>query len=149
MKEQTINLWDTTGDAICITTNGVINHLGLAIMGGGVALEAVTRYPEMAEELGYLLQLQGNHVYLLQEAKPVGLAPFAIFSFPTKTHPYMKSDPLLIVRSARELISLCDDYGYEDIYIPRPGCGLGGLDWEDVKPLLSEILDDRFTVVTT
>lgn len=34
------------------------------------------------------------------------------------------------------------------ILLPRPGCGAGELRWEDVRPILSEILDDRFTVIT-
>jgi len=34
------------------------------------------------------------------------------------------------------------------VYLPRPGCGYGYLDWEIVKKELEPILDDRFIVIT-
>jgi hypothetical protein len=36
----------------------------------------------------------------------------------------------------------------ENVLVPRPGCGNGQLDWEDVKPILLDHFDDRFIVVT-
>ncbi len=35
----------------------------------------------------------------------------------------------------------------DKVYLVRPGCGNGQLKWEDVKPLIAPILDDRFIVV--
>lgn len=34
------------------------------------------------------------------------------------------------------------------VVMPRPGCGNGGLKWEQVRPAIEPLLDDRFTVVT-
>jgi len=33
------------------------------------------------------------------------------------------------------------------IFLPRPGCGAGELEWKDVKPLL-EVLPDKYFVCT-
>jgi len=30
---------------------------------------------------------------------------------------------------------------FESIIIPRPGCGNGGLNWKDIKPIVKQILD--------
>lgn len=152
MKEEAINIWDAPADAICITTNGCFQVDGTAIMGGGIALEARMRDPDIAHGLGLMLRMFGNHAFVLKPPLAAsGARPYepAILSFPTKNHPANMSDLSLIRRSAAELVEITDDQGYENVYIPRPGCGLGGLDWEkEVKHLIKPLLDDRFTVVT-
>ncbi len=74
---------------------------------------------------------------------------YFIFSLPTKNEYWLPSPIVLIERSLKELVSLVDHtYKAQNIVLPRPGCGLGGLDWETaVKPLCEKYLDDRFTVV--
>ena len=46
-----------------------------------------------------------------------------------------------------ELIDLVIEHGFDTVVLPRPGCGNGGLRWQDVRPLLGLSLDDRFIVV--
>ncbi|WP_275451504.1 macro domain-containing protein [Geobacter anodireducens] len=59
-----------------------------------------------------------------------------------------ESRPAPIRRSAAELRALADREGWTRVIVPRPGCGGGGLAWQDVRPLLADILDDRFTMIT-
>lgn len=72
---------------------------------------------------------------------------FLLFSFPTKEDWKKDSRPELIRRSCRELVKLADEHMVSDIYMSCPGCSNGRLDyWRDVRPILLEELDGRFTV---
>lgn len=146
------DLWklNAQGQVVCVTTNGITKtygpEKGQAVMGAGVALQAKLRYPNLPLELGSLLVVAGNHVYWFPK--------YRLFTFPTKNDYRDKSTLELIAQSARELVQLVeeqkilDTYGHGQIYLPRPGCSNGGLDWKDVCPVLEEILDDRFAAVS-
>ena len=69
-----------------------------------------------------------------------------ILSFPVKHNWFNNADISLIKRSAKELLDWSEPF--RSIVLPRPGCGNGGLKWEDVKPVLEPILDGRFHVIT-
>ena len=131
--------------AVFVTTNGVVKTDGRAVMGAGCAKVARDRF-HADVELGKRLSLSGNHVYCLMKVEnPV---PFYLVSFPTKRHYRSPSDLSLIEQSALEAVQLANDFDWRIAWLPAPGCGLGGLDWEkDVYPVLSGILDNRFVVV--
>lgn len=132
------NLWTIEADARCITTNGIVKRDGTAVMGAGVAKQAVARYPGVDRVLGDFLSQVGNHVHYLGKG---------LISFPTKHDWKNPSNIKLIERSAKELVDLTDTYQWQRVAMPPPGCGLGNLDWNDVKPVLDQYLDDRFIVV--
>ena len=71
-----------------------------------------------------------------------------ILSFPTKEDYRSKSNKELIRRSAIRLKYLADIHKLNNIIIPCPGIGCGGLNKADVINLLKDILDDRFTIIT-
>jgi len=73
---------------------------------------------------------------------------FTLVSMPVKHHWRDRADPELIVTSAKQLVQMADKFEWHSIVVPRPGCGNGGLTWNDVRPLLEPIFDDRFTVVS-
>lgn len=54
----------------------------------------------------------------------------------------------LIRQSAQELEAIATERKWESVVLPRPGCGAGELSWDEVRPALSEILDDRFHAIT-
>jgi hypothetical protein len=139
MKETTGNIWDYLGNAIiCITTNGHLTKKGEAVLGRGCARQAQERFPDLPARLGVLLSEGGNHVHAIGDG---------LVSFPVEESPWAPPDLRLIRRSAEELRALADREEWDCVIVPRPGCGGGGLAWQDVRPLLSDVLDDRFTVI--
>ena len=70
-----------------------------------------------------------------------------VVSFPVKHNWHETADIELIIRSCREAMCRTANYPEEKFLLPRPGCGNGGLSWEDVKPMIEPILDDRFYIV--
>jgi len=141
MLEITGDIWDYTDSAVVvITTNGSLTRDGRAIFGRGVAKQAATRHSRLAHILGRLLTEKGSHVFDLGNG---------IVSFPVEETPWSLPDPRIIARSAEELRQLADFSGWRHIIVPRPGCGGGGLAWEDVRPLLEPWFDERFVIIST
>ena len=144
MQEIEANLWEVPADLRMITTNPIVRKKdGACVMGRGCALEAKTRYPGIEYRLGELLKAYGNRVMRIGRYDDVVIA-----SFPVKRHWREEAVPELIRRSARQLVELADKFGYRNVVLPRPGCGNGKLSWSEIRPLLAEVLDERFTVLT-
>ncbi len=131
--------------AVGVPTNGDYNKFGDAVMGKGVAAAASARWPMLAELLGAALARYGNHVHVIENDD--GNGPPFIFSFPTKHHARDRNaDPVLIERSAKELMEIVSAKSMAKVIMPRPGCGCGGLEWTQVKRLLDPVLDHRVHV---
>jgi hypothetical protein len=164
-------------DAICISTNGFVKKSGEAVMGRGCAQEAKKRWPGIEYELGRCIRQRGNIAHrIASPTNSQWPIPYTIVSFPVKPKKFYPTadrsnvvrhqrdrmragepapgwaavaDLELIKQSALDLVSMADTMGWSHIVLPRPGCGHGELSWEDqVKPVLEEILDDRFSVIT-
>ena len=140
MREITGDIWEWLGKAvIVITTNGYVAKNGLAVLGRGCASQAKIRFPDLPQRLGRILACRGNHVASLGEG---------IVTFPVEDSPWALPEFHIIRRSASELRYMADREGWEKVIVPRPGCGGGGLLWDQVRPLLAEHFVDRFYVIT-
>ena len=137
-----------TTEAVCITTNGITDKNGNAVMGKGIALQAKNLF-HCETKLGKYLKAYGNRCFNLGRYKrKQDNEIFTLISFPTKHHWKEMSDIALIRKSAKELTAICDKFNITKCYLPPVGCGAGGLNWEvDVEPWLSKALDDRFIIV--
>ena len=91
----------------------------------------------LTEEQGNLLDAPADALY----RTALSHQPALVINFPTKGH-WRSSSKLDDIRegltSLREVIA---DHGIRSIAIPPLGCGHGGLDWRDVRPLIFEALD--------
>ena len=166
MRERKADLFETIHekdvDAICITTNGQFTRDGRAAMGGGCAGICAERWPDTSFRLGKCLKnfmtnvpfvigaldTKGNYIEPTMKKIKEKSFKCLIFSFPTINNLIDGANLELIKNSAKELKILADRFELRSIIIPRPGVGIGGLSWSDVKPILAEILDDRFTIVS-
>ena len=59
----------------------------------------------------------------------------------------VKAEIKLIIKSCQFLPNMANKFEWEQVYMPRPGCSAGELNWNDVKKAIS-FLDDRFIAVT-
>ena len=174
MREVIGNMWDMVDDydAIVITTNGYVKGNGEAVMGRGCALEAANRHRELPGLLGRALTAHGNHCHRFDfpdislvtfPVKPQSMYLFGAAHIKSYVVGYkqasirppcnvsgwmLKAQLPLIDRSAKELVEIVDNAGWEKVLLPRPGCGAGELDWPTVRSYLEPILDYRFTVAT-
>lgn len=166
MKELKKDLFDCIAepdvDAICITTNGMVDELtGLACMGGGCARVCADKYPETPKRLGILLKKIGKNLpFILGGTDRQGNwidQPIAelleiqdkclIFSFPTIDDLWDGAKIELIKQSALLMVSYTDKLQLRKIASVRFGSGIGSLDWyQEVYPVVNEILDDRFII---
>lgn len=166
MKEKKTDLFDCIVDpdvdAICVTTNGHFTTSGLAVMGGGCAGEAARRWPEVPKRLGKLLKQfranvpfvigavdeGANHLELTSDLIEKKQFKCLIFSFPTINNLMRGSEIDLIRQSATMMVEQANKYKLKQIILPRPGVGIGGLSWADVKSVIAPLLDDRFVIVS-
>jgi hypothetical protein len=138
---------------IVIPTNIGWKANGENVMGRGVARLFASLYPQLPKEYGRICQKDGA------KTTCVAISGFdtVVIMFPVKPlnaeAPWMswKSGATLdlIERSAKDLAALEPSLpGKNPIVVPAVGCGNGGLDLSDVKPILEKYLtSDRFILV--
>lgn len=136
IKDATGNIFDVKVDALVNPVNCV------GVMGAGLALQFKRMYPMMFE--CYVIHCREHQVHIgamdVHCVGPTNVRPEWVINFPTKNH--FKSDSVIadIELGLRDLVRVIYDKGIHSIAIPRLGCGLGGLDWKDVRPLIEHHL---------
>jgi O-acetyl-ADP-ribose deacetylase (regulator of RNase III) len=128
------NIFASKCEAIC----NAVNCIG--IMGGGLALAFKKRYPDMFKEYVEICKqgkLAPGFMHVWNNPTP---PPNYIINFPTKDD----LSPSELVYISSGLLTLRKemlDKHINSIGIPALGCGLGGLLWEDVLPLLKQFYE--------
>jgi len=117
-----------------VLTN-TVNCVG--VMGAGLALEFKNRYPMMFEDYKTKCDqgaVKSGQPYLWEDDTA------QILNFPTKRD--WRNDSVFqdIEDGLKHLASSYPEMGIQSLAMPALGCGLGGLDWSDVKPLIEKYL---------
>lgn len=131
-----------------------VNIVG--IMGKGLASRAKYQFPDVYvfyEDLcrKKILQLGKPYVYKRETFVDTELAddPFSFpnpnsnkwfLLFPTKQHWRQKSTLEGIETGLQWVCNSYQNEGIQSLAVPALGCGLGGLDWHDVGPLMCQYL---------
>lgn len=134
-------LFEIDACAHCVTTNGLVNKDGRAIMGRGCALSAKRKYPGIDINLAKHIGKHGNVPGIIYN-NPV------IISLPSKHVWYGTGDVDLIENSLIKLVQLVDQHDFYYVALPKPGCSNGKLNYSQVKHICESILDDRFLMST-
>jgi O-acetyl-ADP-ribose deacetylase (regulator of RNase III) len=114
-----------------------VNCVG--VMGAGLALQFKKRYPSMYKEYAEKcksgeIQLGKPYIHTVDDIK--------IVSFPTKHHWRNKSKLEDVNNGLAALAGQLKCNPPKMLAIPAIGCGLGGLKWKDVHPLILEHLSE-------
>lgn len=127
------NLLEAEADALVNTVNCV------GFMGKGIALQFKQAFPENFEAYRRVCEaseLQPGRMFVFETRSTVG--PRFIINFPTKRHWRGKSRMEDIDAGLDALIKDVARLGVQSIAVPPLGCGLGGLDWNEVRPRIEQ-----------
>lgn len=119
-----------------------VNVVG--VMGKGVALQFKLAFPLMFK--AYQSACKSNKVQLgkmfVYVQPSISGSNRYIINFPTKKHWRELSDINNIKEGLKSLIQEVKSRGIKSIAIPPLGCGMGGLNWADVYPLICEAFNE-------
>jgi len=124
-----------------------VNAVGT--MGKGIALEFKRRFPEIVRPYKWACRngrLSAGHVmmvslvvqpHLFEHRRP------SIILFATKQHWMDPSSLKWIASGLRQLRDQYRRWNLRSVSMPQIGCGLGGLSWVDVLPLIKRYLGNE------
>lgn len=128
---------EVCGDLFGADVEVLVNPVNtVGVMGKGLALQFKHRYPDMFTAYQQAarrreLALGRMHVWR------TGIeCPRLIVNFPTKSHWRERSRLVDIESGLADLVRVTTAEGVRSVAVPALGCGLGGLDWSRVEPLM-------------
>ncbi len=130
-----------SGDMFAEPVEALVNTVNcVGVMGKGVALEFKKRWPsnfKAYKDQCSTKQLRPGSLFVFDtQGLIVAEGPRFLINFPTKDHWRSKSKISYIEDGLDALVDTIKKYEIKSIAIPPLGCGNGGLDWDDVRPLI-------------
>jgi O-acetyl-ADP-ribose deacetylase (regulator of RNase III) len=141
-----------TGDILRADAEALVNTVNcVGIMGRGIALQFKNVFPNNFKAYAAACargEVQPGRMFVVETHTLDG--PKFIINFPTKRHWRGKSRMEDIESGLQALVEEIRNRGIRSIAIPALGSGLGGLDWNEVRPRIEAALrgvDDLHAVV--
>ena len=133
----------THGDIFAQPVEAIVNPVNcVGVAGAGLALQFKRRHPDAFQAYRRACaedRLRPARMFMFDTGRDT---PRWIVHFPTKRHWRERSAIGDIEAGLRCLPSILTSHGIRSIAIPPIGCGLGGLDWRAVRPLITACLAD-------
>ena len=129
------NLLEAEVDAVVNTVNTV------GVMGRGIALMFKERFPDNFKAYAAACksgEVRTGRMFVTATGELSG--PRWIINFPTKQHWRQPSRIEWIEEGLRDLVRVVQEKGIRSVALPPLGCGNGGLEWQDVRPLIQAAL---------
>jgi O-acetyl-ADP-ribose deacetylase (regulator of RNase III) len=130
------------GDILKQDAEALVNTVNcVGVMGRGVALQFRKAYPanyKAYQEASARGEIQSGRMFVFDLNRLVN--PRLIINFPTKRHWRGKSRVEDIRAGLQDLVQVLRQHKVHSVAVPPLGCGLGGLDWGRVRPLIEEVL---------
>lgn len=127
-----------TGNLLAEDAEAIINTVNcVGIMGRGIALQFKKKYPDnykAYEAACKRKEVQPGRMFVYETGTCTN--PRFIINFPTKRHWRGQSRMEDITAGLKDLIRIITENKISSIALPPLGCGLGGLEWARVRPLI-------------
>lgn len=130
------------GDILAADAEALVNTVNcVGVMGRGIALQFKNRFP--ANFKAYAAACKQGELrpgaMFVHDTRELSW-PRYVINFPTKRHWRGKSRIEDIRAGLDALVEEIRDRGIRSVAIPPLGSGLGGLDWNDVRPLIEDAM---------
>jgi len=126
------------GDILDAEADALVNTVNcIGVMGKGIALQFKRAFPRNYEAYRRACKagdVRLGEMFIISTGEL--LPPRYIINFPTKGHWKSKSRSADIRAGLESLVDEVQRLGIASIAVPPLGCGNGGLDWEEVRPLI-------------
>lgn len=131
-----------TGDVLGEQAEALVNTVNcIGVMGRGVALQFKRRFPDnfrAYEKACQRKEVVPGKMFVFETGT---LFPRFIINFPTKRHWRARSRMEDIEAGLVDLVQVLKNRHVSSVAVPPLGCGLGGLDWNKVRPKIVAALD--------
>lgn len=132
-----------TGDILSENVEALVNTVNcVGVMGRGIALQFKRAFPENFKVYAKACkreEVQPGRIFVFEPGQLAN--PRYIFNFPTKRHWRGKSRIEDIELGLEALVKEIRARGVRSVAIPPLGSGLGGLDWNEVRPRIEKALE--------